>query len=240
MGLFNLFHKLVQEEKKAERPGAASTEDKALEIYSGMRVEVSTFDARVLFVAKLMGYRDNTAQLYQYSEAMPLKQAEGEEPEPVRVRIRGYNDHERKAVYMEGTISPLPQHKWQVEDLVVARIGNDRAFFRLDTNIAATATTLSGLNAGEKPCKLLNISVGGACISSEIRYAEGDKFLLKVKLLEDRDTSVMYCQVLRIVDSGEGKLEYGCRFLELNEEDEARITQNIFAVQRQKRNGKNS
>lgn len=240
MGLFDLFRRLVQEEEEAERPAEKSTEDNALEIYSGMRVEVSTFDARVLFVAKLMGLRDSTAQLHQYSEAMSLKQTEDGEPEPVRVRIRGYNDRERKAVYMEGTISPLPQHKWQVEDLVVARIGNDRAFFRLDTNIDATATTLSGLNAGERPCKLLNISVGGACIGSERRYGEGDKFLLKVKLLEDRDPSIMYCQVLRIVDKGQGKFEYGCRFLELNEADEARITQNIFAVQRQKRNGRNS
>ena len=32
----------------------------------------------------------------------------------------------------------------------------------------------------------------------------------------------------------DGKTEYGCRFLELTEEDQERITQNIFAAQRQK------
>ena len=154
------------------------------------------------------------------------------------MRIRGYHDHARKAVYMEGTISVLPERKWQVEELVVARIGNDRAFFRLDTNVDATATIMGGRNAGEKASKLLNISVGGACIASAYPFQEGDKFLLKVKLLEDRDTSVMYCQVLRIINRGENKpTEFGCRFLELNESDEAKITQNIFAAQRQQRSG---
>lgn len=235
MGLFDLFRKLVQEEEHEEpEHQAEKPEDDDLEIYSGMRVEVSTFRGQVLFVAKLVGLRGNTAQLNQYSESELPPGAEN--PEPVRVRIRGYNDCERKAVYMEGIISPLPQQKWKVEDLVVARVGNDRAFFRLDTNLEATVTMLTGPNAGEKPGRLLNISVGGACIGSEYRYHEDDKFLLKVQLLKERETSVMYCQVLRIIDKGEGKFEYGCRFLELSEADQDRITQNIFTVQRQQRN----
>ena len=181
MGLFDLFRGLVQE--KAEEPElpAPRQEEDELEIYSGMRVEVTTFDGQLLFVAKLIGPREGRAQLHQYSESFSHQ---GEE-EPVRVRIRGYHDHARKAVYMEGTISVLPERKWQVEELVVARIGNDRAFFRLDTNVDATATIMGGRNAGEKACKLLNISVGGACIASAYPFQEGDKFLLKVKLLED-------------------------------------------------------
>ncbi len=234
MGLFDLFRRLAQEERgEPERP-AEKPEDDELEIYSGMRVEVTSLQGQMLFVAKLTSLRGNTAQLNQYSEAELVQEAD--DAEPVRVCIRGYNDHERKAVYMEGSISPMPQRRWKVEDLVVARIGNDRAFFRLDTNLEATITSFTGLNAGEKPGRLLNISVGGACIASMNQYHEGDKFLLKVQLLEDRELSVMYCQVLRVIDRGEGKFEYGCCFLELSEADQDRITQNIFAAQRQQRN----
>ena len=227
MGLLDIFKRRPQEEPAASETAA---DVEALEIYSGMRVEVTTFDGRLLFVAKLIGLRGSSAELHQYSEASLPQDAE-----PVRVRIRGYNDHERKAVYMEGTIAPDVKHIWKVEELTVARIGNDRAFFRLDTDIDATITTFGGFGAGEQPCKLLNISVGGACISSAFRFHEDDKFLLKVKLLEDRDISVMYCQVLRIIDKGDSGYKYGCRFLELNENDEAKITQNIFAAQRKKR-----
>ena len=227
MGLFDRFKK--QKTVEAKKSGAAREEEE-LEIYSGMRVEVTAFDGRLLFVAKLMSPRGNRAELYQYSEAdIP------EDTEPMHVRIRGYHDHERKAIYMEGIISPLPQHVWQVEELNVARIGNDRAFFRLDTNLDAAITTFGGLGAGEKPCKLLNISVGGARIASEYPYREGDKFLLKVKLLDDGDMSAMFCQVLRVIAKEDSKFEYGCQFLELNESDQEKITQNIFAVQRKQR-----
>ena len=224
MGILNLFRK----QSETKTPAPAKEPD--LDIYSGMRVETTDLNGRLLFVAKMMGLRGNTAELYQYSEVdIP------EDSEPMHVRIRGYHDHEKKAVYMEGTISPRPNRVWHVEDLTVARVGNDRAFFRLDTNIDATATTFGGLNAGEKPCKLINISVGGACIASAYPYREGDKFLLKVKLLEGRDISAMFCQVLRVIDRGNSQFEYGCRFLELNESDQEKITQNIFAVQRKQR-----
>lgn len=211
-------------------PPEIENEEDELEIYSGMRVEVTAFDGRMLFVAKLMGLHGNQAELHQYLEAA-ISQME----EPLPVRIRGYNDRDRKAVYMEGVIAPLPQNKWSVADLKVCRIGNDRAFFRLDTNLDATATMFSGLAIGERPCKLLNISIGGACIGSESRYHDGDKFLLKVRLLEDRPESAMFTQIVRVIEKGDAGFEYGCRFLELTEADQEQITQNIFAAQRQKR-----
>lgn len=227
MKLFNLFGRKADEpSQEAEK----EPDEDELEMYSGMRVEVTAFDGRILFVAKLIGPRGDRAELHEYLEASPL-QAE----EPVPVRIRGYSDRDRKAVYMEGMIAPLPQNKWAVTELKVCRVGNDRAFFRLDTNLDATATMFSGLAMGEKPCKLLNISIGGACISSEQRYHDGDKFLLKVRMLEDRPESAMFSQVVRVIEKDDAKFEYGCRFLELTEADQEQITQSIFTTQRQKR-----
>ena len=226
MKLFDLFGR----RQKEQPPQREHEEEKELQIYSGMRVEVTAPDGRLLFVAQLRNLREKGAELYLYSEsALPP------DSEPLPACIRGYNDRNRKAVYMEGVISPMPQNIWKVEELVVRRVGNDRAFFRLDTNLDATATMFSGLAMGEKPCKLLNISVGGACITSETPYHEGDKFLLKVKLLADRPESVIYSEVMRIIHKD--KVEYGCRFLELNETDQEKISQNIFAAQRKSRKG---
>lgn len=227
MSLFHFFGKKSTDPQPEER--ADDTQE--LEIYSGMRVEVTDARGQMLFVAKLLGLHGNQAQLHQYSETS----ISHEQEEPLPVKIRGYSDRDRKAVYMEGVITPLPKNIWAVAELKVCRVANDRAFFRLDTDIAATATMFSGLGMGEKACRLLNISIGGACIGSEFRYHEGDKFLLKVKLLADRPESAMFSQVMRVIERGEGKYEYGCRFLELTEEDQERITQNIFAAQREQR-----
>ena len=207
-------------------PPEAKNDEDELEIYSGMRVEVTAFDGRMLFVAKLMGLHGSQAELHQYSQAAISQE------EPFPVRIRGYSDRDRKAVYMEGVIAPLPQNKWSVTELKVCRIGNDRAFFRLITNLDATATMFSGLTMGEKPCKLLNISIGGAYITSESRYHEGDKFLLKVKLVENRPESAMFAQIVRVIEKGGSEFEYGCQFVELTEADQDRISQIIFVAQR--------
>lgn len=232
MALLDMF-KRKDKDNKAQ---PAETPRKALAAYEHMRVEVTTLKGQLLFVAKLQHLEDDTGELYQYSKHdLPEEPKEGEgEAEPIRVHIRGYHEKEKKAIYMEGSITPQPFHIWKVEDLVVTGISNDRAFFRLETDLEATATILTGMDAGEYPCRLLNISVGGARIASERTYYAGEKFLLKVRLMKDRDISAMFCQVIRIIE-GEHGTEYGCRFLELNESDQDRITQNIFAIQRQQR-----
>lgn len=230
--IFDLFRgKDEKEPVKSEETGAVNQ----LQNYSDMRVEVNDMDGHFLFIAKLQRVWKNTAELFQYSEIEIPEEMLPDETAPLPVKIRGYSDHEKKAVYMEGHITPEPEHKWKVEELTVVRIENDRAFFRLSTDIEATITMFSGLEMGEKPCRLLNISVGGASVSSESRYHEGDKFLLKVQLLEDRPLSAMYCQVLRIVEKENSKYEYGCKFLELTEEDQEKITHSIFAVQHAER-----
>lgn len=230
MGLFGLFGK---KDKRHENVESAKTQETGdYEKYSGMRVEVTTFaEDRLLFVAKLMGLKENTAKLYQYSELITAHITEPE-AESIHVKIRGYSDHERKAVHMEGFILPQQEHIWQVEAWSIKKVNNDRAFFRLNTDMEAAITTFGGLGAGESTCRLLNISVGGACIRTGNEYHENDKFLLKVKLLEDRPPSVMYCQVLRIIKNDGEENEYGCQFLEVTEEEQEKIIQNIFEAQR--------
>lgn len=230
-----LFERLKKSPAASPPPPPKPVQDEDVSVYSHMRVEVTTKDGQMLFVAKLMYPQGHTAELHQYSEAEAPLLAGCSEAEALPVHIRGYHDRLRKAVYMEGFITPQPKHIWLVSHLYVARVGNDRAFFRLDTNLPASVTKFSGRNAGESSCRLLNISVGGARISSDQQYWEGDKLLLTVRLLEDRPPSIMYCQVLRVIEKEEGPAEYGCQFLELNEADQDRITENIFTAQRKSR-----
>lgn len=231
MGLFGLFGKKDKKKKKEEsrHPDEHLDRDN-LEEYSGMRVEVSTFEGKVIFIAKLMNIQDSTAELYQYSET-----TFSEDPqESIPVRIRGYDDKNETAVYLEGNARQMPEHIWKVSDLALIRLGNDRAFFRVNTNIDAVVTSASRTSAGESPCRLLNISVGGACILSNTRYHKGERLLMNVKLFEERNASLLFCKVLRVTEKDYLGYEYGCRFLEMNETEQNKITQIIFDLQHKK------
>ena len=88
MGLFNLFSKNTKEQPAQDSSEANDAEELAR--YSGMRVEVTSDAGQLLFVAKLLGLRENRAELHQYSESEISQIAE-----PIHAKIRGYSDHER-------------------------------------------------------------------------------------------------------------------------------------------------
>ena len=149
--------------------------------------------------------------------------------------LRGYSSIYGKAVILEGTIRPGVNGLWQVEHIVLVKRGNDRAFFRVDTSIDAGVTPMGSFSSKEEPCKVLNISVGGACVGSKLRHNVGDKFILSVKLLPELEPSMMFCQVLRILERKVDYFEYGCQFLRLSSSDEDQILQIIFDIQRKRR-----
>lgn len=229
MALFGRFGRGAH--KQAPEPRAAGED---LELYSGMQVEVTGADGEVLFVAKLLGVREDSAQLNQNSGTQLPPIQEGE---PLSVQIRGYSDKDAKAVHLAGAITPRSSRIWLAEHLKLIKAGNDRAFFRVDTNLKAGVTPAGQPGGEEALCRLLNISVGGARIGAGSDYQVGDKFLLRAQLLPDREPTVILCQVLRTISREQGRAEYGCRFLELSESDEDKITQIIFDLQRQRRSG---
>ena len=91
MSLLDLFSRRA----KAQPPQETKEEEDALDIYSGMRVEVTTDSGQLLFVAKLLGLHGDKAELHLYSVSEI-----GEDTEPLHAKIRGYSDYERKAVCM--------------------------------------------------------------------------------------------------------------------------------------------
>lgn len=231
MGLFSLFgRKNRQNNKNTYEEAEATLEKEDLTKYSNMRVEITATDGQVLFIAKLVNVSGDTAELYSYAEISDPKEDLGSS----KFKIRGYDDKTARAVYLEGRLSPAPKHTWKVTDLTLLRTGNDRAFFRVDTNIDASVTSISRGAIGEDPCRLLNISIGGACILANVRYRKGEKLLLKVKLFEERDASTLLCKVLRVTEKDYLGFEYGCRFLEMNETEQTKIAQIIYDLQHKK------
>lgn len=220
--------------RKAEKGSAGNHKKMSgtweLEIYSGMRVLVENLEGNLLFIATLKDPQMHTAELHQYSEMEFLQDTASEalpNAAPVPVRIRGYNDNKRKAVFMEGNMVPKLKHVWQVENLAVTAIENERSDPRLDTDLDAAIMSSDGTDAEEQTCKLFNISIGGAGIGLDHPYHKGDKFFLKAKLFGDKQTFVVYCEVLRVMQKDASQFEYGCQFLELKESSQEQIRQFI-------------
>lgn len=228
MGLFGWFGKSPKQKEAEESERRARAED--LEIYSGMRVEVTTEDGRMFLTARLVGLRGDRAQLQPETQGNLLTETE----KAVPVTLRGYSSKENKAVVMQADIRLGANNVWQAEHITLVKAGNDRTFFRMDTNVEALVIPEYG---EEETCKLINISVGGACIGSRVRRNVGDKYLMRVKLLPEAEQSELRCQILRIIERRHDYFEYGCKFLNLREADENHILQIIFDMQRKKRMG---
>ena len=226
MGLFDFLKKKPEPEPEAPAP--------FLEIYTAMRVEVSDGEGQLFFVAKLLNIQENHGELRPFA----VLTAPPESEEALPVKLRGYSDRERKAVYLEGAIRPMDGGFWKVENLTLIKISNDRAFFRLSTNITATVMPMTGkFNVTEDHCRLLNIGVGGACISSNTPYQRGDRLFLNVQLHPDRDPSLLLGQVVRVqkvVGKEKTWYECGCKFLEMTESQQERFTQLLFELQRKR------
>ena len=59
----------VNQKAKVQPPQKREDADEQLDVYSGMRVEVTTDAGEILFVAKLLGLHGDKAELHQYSES---------------------------------------------------------------------------------------------------------------------------------------------------------------------------
>lgn len=224
MGLFDAFRKSPKERRIEEAHKRAMKED--LEIYSGMRVEVTSGDGRIFLVARLLELRGDRAQLEPGADGSLMTRMD----EPMKVTLRGYSSVEGRAVSMEGTIRMSAGKLWQVENLALVDRAENRANIRVAIDIPGSFTLEGRPGVPEESCRIKNMGMGGVCLGSQARRDVGDKLCLRVERLLELDGTGLTCQIVRIDDRKPGYFEYGCRFVDVGEETERRLFRAMYAL----------
>lgn len=197
--------------------------------YAGMRIEVMNENGELLFV----GRSDITAGGMLELQPITVPRI-SPNAKYVSVVMRGYEDSVKKAVHMEGGISPRTNGRWAIEDFSVTGKDNDRAFYRQDTVIGGDVMPLRQAGVDSHPCRVVNISAGGVCIFVDAEYRRDEKLLLRSSLLEGWELTPLVCVVRRITPR-KGGFEYGCEFTELNSATEDIIAKAIMEMQLRRR-----
>lgn len=197
--------------------------------YAGMRIEVMDENGNMLFV----GRADVTAGGMLELQPITVPKA-APDAKYVSVLMRGYEESVKKAVHMEGGISPRSNGRWLVEDITVTGKDNDRAFFRQDTVIGGDIVPIKQAGVESRSCQLRNISAGGVCIFVDAEFRMGERLLLRSNLLEGWELTPLICEVRRITKR-KGGYEYGCEFVELTPTTEDLIVKAIMEMQLKRR-----
>ncbi len=224
MGLFDAFRKSPKERQAEEARKRAARED--LDVYSGMRVEVTSGDGRIFLVARLSDLRGDRAQLEPGANGSLLTWSD--KPQPVT--LRGYSSKEGRTVIMEGTIRMGANRLWQAERLGLVEQSEQRANIRVGTDLMGSFTLIDRPSVPEECCQIKNIGMGGACIGSQARRDVGDKLSVWVEQLLELEDVPLTCQILRIDNRKPGYFEYGCRFVDLSEETERHLFRAVYAL----------
>ena len=211
---------------KKEKKDAFSVTDLA-----GMRLEVMRRDTEedLLFVAYADATRDGILSLRQVSA--PNDEEDAKLPENLPVSMRGYHEDRKQAVHLDAEISRVNRGNWCARRVEITGMDNDRAFFRQETSNKGELLHIQQEGTETVPCKLLNISAGGACVLTQLKLVPGDQALLQSVVLDGCKLPHILCTVRRVSVRKLG-YEYGCEFTDITPATEDAIVRIILEMQR--------
>lgn len=169
-------------------------------------------------------------------EALTIERIPGERNFPVRasgspVLVRGY-DERLEPFTIRGIITKSSMTRCVVSHLEIIHHDNMRKSVRYPLSPPTTVYVL------EEPatdvsheCRLMNISTGGACISSSSIFEVGQILNLQVELIEHAGHIAYRCKVVRAVDLPDGTYEYGLFFDQLDKFQTNALLRDIEIIQ---------
>lgn len=225
MGLFkSLF-------KKGSASSSASQAEDFPELYNGMKAEVLTPANTLIFVGRLKPLSGETLEVRAEDGGL-LPRALYNQP----VKLRCFR-RDGETFTLDGAVGPNGFDFWRIERLRYLHNSENRSFFRQNTGVDGTVSSTSSSKGQPYPCKLLDVSAGGARVVTEKLFQLESTFQLEAALLPGEEPFTITCRVKRVlVQSKPGspvkKFEYGCQFEGLPPREQDRLLQAIFTLQR--------
>lgn len=150
--------------------------------------------------------------------------------EGTEVLLQG-RDSKLQQFYIRAVVAESSRIHIKLKDLVQEERENLRDNFRLTLNAPISIYSYADERM-QRPeqCVLVDISVGGCCISSEYLHGEGEVLRLKIKL-QDYATMNLVGEVIRVTEHRRNDIRCGILFAQLTEEENETLTKMLFNLQ---------
>ena len=207
-----------------------TNQEQAIEIRTGMSLEVLTQENQVIFLARVEEIRNGAVKLVNASGGAVPQVFYNTEIKLRRVLSNA------QTVLLQGVVRGNSERFWLIEDLTgQVRVG--RSFFRQEVSVKARVSCIKSSSGPRKsrevPCELLDISGGGVRIGSAEQYQSGDLLLVAgASFAPVKGEFSFCCRVLR-VEQRRKQYIYGCQFEGMTQKEQDRLIETIFVLQRQ-------
>lgn len=213
--------------KKEELPPPVPPDDFP-DLYSGMKVEVLTPSNALIFVGRLRLSGPNQVDILGESGGF-LPRGVYNQPVKLRCFLR-----DGDTLTLNGTVGPNDPKFWRVEKLESLQSSEHRSFFRQNIGVEGQIFPATGQ---KYPCKVLDISAGGARVLSAKLLQLEEVFRLEASFLPTEEPFALSCRIKRTIVRAETaspmkKFEYGCQFVDVPSREQERLLQVIFTLQR--------
>ena len=147
------------------------------------------------------------------------------------VYVRGC-DNKMNQFYLRATVEESTRILMKLKDLEPEVHENQRDTFLLAVNNVPISIYYFNDERFERPeeCKLVDISTGGCCFTSEYLHGEGEVLRLKIKL-EDYVAMDFIGEVIRVVECGPNEFRCGILFAQLKKDEINSLTKVLFNMQ---------
>ena len=147
------------------------------------------------------------------------------------VYVRGC-DNKMNQFYLRATVEESTRILMKLKDLEPEVHENQRDTFRLAVNNVPISIYYFNDERFERPeeCKLVDISTGGCCFTSEYLHGEGEVLRLKIKL-DDYVAMDFIGEVIRVVECGPNEFRCGILFAQLKKDEINSLTKVLFNMQ---------
>lgn len=227
MGLFDSLLK-----KTAVSSTPVDRLDNFPELFTGMKAEVLTPANALIFVGKL--------RLISGGDVVEIRgKAGGVIPRGLYnqpVKLRCYQ-RDGGALTLNGVVAQNSFDFWRIEKLDYPHNTENRNYFRQNAGTEGYILSSTSSMGRKIPCKVLDISAGGARVVTERLFTKEDVFQLEAAFLPGEEPHCINCKIMRVMvrstpGSPSKKYEYGCQFVDLSDRDQDRLLQSIFTLQR--------
>lgn len=148
-----------------------------------------------------------------------------------RVMVRGY-DERMEPFTIRGIVTKSSMTRCVISHLELIHHDNMRKSIRYPLSPPTTVYALEEPATDETyECRLMNISTGGACISTTHTFSVGQILNLQVELIEHSGYIAYRCKVVRTANLPDGTFEYGLYFDQLDKIQTNALLRDIEIIQ---------